>query len=115
MGSFGLLHIEANIFNPFGNIEIQQFLRRMHALFRKHGNDMEGNIPLAQKTNSRDRAIESPFAGSGHAVRIVETRRSIDTYTYANLPFHDEVTPLFIDQHSVGLNGMPQFDGSRSY
>ena len=80
------LDIEADILDSFGQIEIQHFPRRIHALLREHRNDMKWHVFALQHADTGDGFIERAATCSGDAVGIVQMLWSIDTDTNPDIP-----------------------------
>src|SRR5690242_2781639 len=70
--AFRFLHIEANVIDALGDIEIEQLARSVHAFGREHADYVEGYPVLAQQANAPNSLVEGAAARSGHAIAVVE-------------------------------------------
>jgi hypothetical protein len=58
MSALRFLDIEADVFDPFREVEIQHFLRCIHSLLRQNRDNMERNLLSTQQANGLDCSIE---------------------------------------------------------
>ena len=86
MLTFRFLDIEADILDAFGDIEIQELLRRLHALLRQHRDDVKRHALPLQHAKAGKGLIERAAAGTGQPMSVIESPWSIDTHTDADIP-----------------------------
>src|SRR5271169_5290450 len=114
MIALGFLDVEANILDPFGKIEFQHLLGRIHAVLGKHGDHVEWYVFAKQKANAGDGSIKRAATRARHAMGIVEAPGSVDADPQTNVPLLQKIAPLRRDQHAIRLNGVPKFKRGRA-
>ena len=106
MIALGFLDIEADLLDPFRDIEIEHLLRRGHAGRRQYRDHMERHLAPAQKPDAGDRPVEGAAARPGHSVAVVQMPGAIDADPEIDLRLGEERAPGLVDQGSVGLKRM---------
>ena len=114
MIALGFLDVEADLLDPFRDIEIEHLPRRGHARRRQYRDHVERHPTPAQKPDTGDRPVERAAARSGHSVAVVQMPGAIDADPEIDLRFGEERAPGLVDQGSVGLERMDDRQIARS-
>ncbi len=103
--------IETHAINSSFQEKIDHRLRVEQRLGSDHRNRMERNAVALQRPNTIHHLGMRSLACTVLAVGIVDRLRSIHADPNVHTPFLEKNTPLIVDEHSVGLEGVAYREG----
>ena len=87
MVALGLLDVEADLVDAFGQVEVQELIGHRQAVARQHGDHVERHAVGPEASDTGQRLVERALAAARLAVPVMQRARPVDAHAHADIPF----------------------------